>query len=194
MLCLAPELSEDEIVIGRKLPIKRRYRYRINGAVVRFPAGHALLEEATTFMRANLDLIGSSWRSVAGPDLLTRLVPQYGTESQETALFYPIGGDASWNFCDPEKRDEVAAAVSGSPMVHLWQERFRAARLPCDRLPPAGRLLAEAFARHGGAGAACLDREELRRFVPERRERLGHTKRRPARLGLMSRLLSAVRK
>ena len=160
MLCLSPALPNEEVVIGLKKPIRRREPFRINGAAMRFPAGHALLKEASTILNADLDLIGSSWRSVAGPDLLTKLVPQYGIVPREISLFYPIGGRASWDFCDPEKRDEVAIAVSDSPMIHLWQERFRAAGLPRDKLPPAGSFLAEAFTMHGGAGAPSLALEE----------------------------------
>ena len=167
MLCLSPALPEEDVVIGLKIPIKRHEPFRINGAAMQFPAGHALLKEASTFLSANLDLIGSSWRSIAGPDLLTRLVPQHGIEPREISLFYPIGGRASWDFCDPEKRDEVATAVSGSPMIHLWQERFRAAGLPRDKLPPAGSFLADAFTRHGGS-ASSLTREELRTFAPRK--------------------------
>jgi hypothetical protein len=194
MLCLSPVLPGEDVVIGLKKSIKRREPFRINGAAMRFPTGHALLKEASTFLNANLSLIGSSWRSVAGPDLLTRLVPQYGIEPREISLFYPIAGPASWDFCDPAKREEVAMAVSDSPMIHLWQERFRAAGLPRDRLPPAGSFLAEAFTRHGGAGAPSLDQEELKRFIPERRgrERPVPKEPPPARAGLMSRLLSLM--
>jgi hypothetical protein len=167
MLCLSSVLPNEEVVIGQKKPIRRREPFRINGAAMRFPAGHALLKEASTVLNADLDLIGSSWRSIAGPDLLTKLVPQYGIEPREISLFYPIGGRASWNFCDPEKRDEVAIAVSDSPMIHLWQERFRAAGLPRDKLPPVGSFLADAFTRHGGS-ASSLTREELRMFAPRK--------------------------
>ena len=164
VLCLSPVLPAEEIVIGLKKPLKHREPFRVNGAVMRFPAGHALLEEASTFLRANLDLVPSSWRSVAGPDLLTRLTPQYGIEPREISLFYPIGGRATWGFCDPEKHDEVAAAVSASPMIHLWQERFRAAGLPRDKLPPTGSYLAEAFTKHGGSHAASLTQDEFKTF------------------------------
>lgn len=188
VLCLSPILPSEEIVIGRKMPVKRGEPFRINGAVMRFPAGHALLKEAATFSRGNLYLIGSSWRSVVGPDVLTRLVPQYGIEPREISFFYPIGGRPSWDFCDPEKRDEVALAVSDSPAIHLWQERFRAAGLPRDKLPPAGSYLEEAFARHGGGGASRLSREEFEHF-----ERIGRPSRVAPALRHSSRVAPALR-
>ena len=194
MLCLSDNLPSEEVVIGKKRPLRRDDSFRVNGAAMRFPAGHPLLKEASTVLNADINVISSSWRSIAGPDLLTRLVPEYGIAAREISLFYPIGGRASWDFCNPAQREEVALAVAGSPMIYLWQELFRAAGLPRDRLPPKGSFLAEAFTRHGGASAPSLGEEELKRFIPERRTRSGRSKRPRALGALMSRLLSAVRK
>jgi hypothetical protein len=151
MLCPAPDLSEEEIVIGRKLSIKRRNRYRINGAVMRFPAGHALLEEATTFMRANADLIGSSWRSVAGPDLLTRLVPQYGIEAQETSLFYPNRGRCQLEFLRPREARRSCRGgfglAQGPSLARALPGRRAAARSIAARWKLFGGSLREARRR-----------------------------------------------
>lgn len=69
IVCLSPVLPDEEVVIGLKEPVKSHEPIRVNGAVMRFPAGHPLLEEASAFSRTNLELVGSSWRSVVGPDL-----------------------------------------------------------------------------------------------------------------------------
>ena len=196
VLCLSPVLPCEEVVIGLKAAVKHNEPFRINNAVMRFPAGHALLEEASVFFRANLNLIGSSWRSVMGPDLLTRLVPKYGIEPREISLFYPITGRGAWQFCDPDKRDEVVAAVSGSPMVHLWQERFRAAGLPRDKLPPTGSFLTELFIKHGGGGAASLSQDEFRAFASKmaiKKSDKRPAKKRPPKTRV-SRLRSAIRR
>ena len=124
--------------------------------------------------------------------LLTLLVPKHGIEPREISLFYPINGRGAWQYCDPEKRGEVAAVVSNSPLIHLWQERFRAAGLPRDKLPPAGSFLAEFFIKHGSDGAASLSQDEFRAFTSKTARKKAAKKRPPA--ARVSLLRSAIRR
>jgi hypothetical protein len=170
VLCLSPVLPDEEVVIGRKKPVKGLGPFRINGAVMRFPAGHPLLEEASQFVRSNLHLLTSSSRSVMGPVLLTRLVPQYGIQPRKRSFFDPV---RIWDLLDPTKRNDVELAVSASCMIHLYQQIFKVANLSRDVLPPKDSFLADAFTKHGGAGRINLRLEDLRRIRGQASPSLG---------------------
>jgi hypothetical protein len=134
MYCLTAGLPDDGIVIGRQDP------QLINDAVLRFPAGHALLRTAATEARAKG--IDADWTEI-GPALLTRLL-----ESDPLAdavfpapVFYPIHFSQFWIVLDPRRTAYALERIRGAACLHFWNEMWRRANLDKNILPPEGSLL-----------------------------------------------------
>jgi hypothetical protein len=132
--CLTPGLPDDGVVIGRQDP------RLINDAVLRFPAGHALLKTAAAEARAKG--VDAEWTEI-GPALLTRLL-----ESDPLAdavfparVFYPIHFSQFWTVLDPRRTEFALGQIRGAACLHLWNEMWRRANLDKNVLPPDGSLM-----------------------------------------------------
>jgi hypothetical protein len=126
------------------------------------PAGHPLLAEASGYCRSYQHNLLNSHRTVVGPMLMSDLVKAYPIEVSDKDLFYPIRLKHVWQFGEPKSAGVVNQAVDSSPMVHWFQEFFRAAGLPREMLPPAGSFLADTFTAHGGAHERHISLDDYR--------------------------------
>ena len=145
VLCRSPTLPSQPIVVGETR------RGKLCNAIMRFPAGHPLLAEASAYCRSYQHNLLNSHRTAIGPMLMIDLIKAYPIEVCDKDLFYPIRTKHVWQFGEPKSAGDVNRTVDSSPMVHWFQEYFRAAGLPREMLPPAGSFLADAFTAHGGA-------------------------------------------
>ena len=145
VVALGPKISSTHgFVFGWESP-----EY-LNGAVLGGPMGsdftERLVDEALQIDRHTFQ-----WGDL-GPKLVTRVVHELGLESyaQRQHAFYPIGFRDVWMLFDPESREDVEAAVSGSEVLHWWNEALR--RAPSnvkEFLPPKGSFFAALFEEHG---------------------------------------------
>jgi hypothetical protein len=94
--------------------------------------------------------------------LMSDLIKAHPIEVIDRDLFYPVRTKHVWQFGEPESAGIVNQAVDSSPMVHWFQEFFRAAGLPREMLPPAGSFLSDAFMAHGGAHERHISLDEYR--------------------------------
>ena len=132
VLCRSPKLPSQPVVVGETR------RGKLSGAIMRFPAGHPLLAEASAYCRSYQHNLLNSHRTVVGPMLMSDLIKVHPIEVRDRDLFYPIRTKHVWQFGEPESAGVVNQAVDSSPMVHWFQEFFRAAGLPREMLPPPG--------------------------------------------------------
>jgi len=168
VVCTTASLPEDDVVVAK---IKKDW---LANGIIKFPAGHPLLAEAVAHCRSHWRDVAASHRSMLGPILLTELATKHELKDRawESTLLYPVQGRSSvWKLADSAGHDEMAAALSGCPVVHWWQWRFRAAGIPRDLLPPKGSFLAELFLRHGGHGHPHLDVKVYREVEASRRDK-----------------------
>jgi hypothetical protein len=112
-------------------------------------------------------------------------------------LFFPLRAKDVWRFGEPSDAAAVEKEVEASPMVHWFQEFFRAAGLPRDLLPPAGSYLANAFVAHGGAGVTHISLDEYRAYAPGGKKRSSakrkNKKKQAPRRGLLRSLWNRLR-
>lgn len=165
VLCKSPTLPSQPVVVGETRPGK------LCGAIMRFPSGHPVLGEACDYCRSHLDILADSHRTVIGPILMSDLFKEHPIVVSDIELFYPIRGKDVWKLGEPESAGAVQGAIASSPMVHWFQEFFRAAGLPRDLLPPAGSFLADAFMSHGGAHERHISLAEYRAHAPRRNKK-----------------------
>jgi hypothetical protein len=156
VLCRSPKLPSQPVVVGETR------RGKLSGAIMRFPAGHPLLAEASAYCRSYQHNLLNSHRTVVGPMLMSDLIKAHPIEVIDRDLFYPVRTKHVWQFGEPESAGIVNQAVDSSPMVHWFQEFFRAAGLPREMLPPAGSFLSDAFMAHGGAHERHISLDEYR--------------------------------
>lgn len=144
----------------------------LNGAVMRFPAGHPLIRAARD--RTSRRSRDARWGDV-GPKLLTELQPEFASRMQPSPreAAYAIGSDEFQKFLLPEACDEVEQRISGSAFVHLWNEMWRKAGIPKNIAPPRGSWLDRMFERHHLAPAWSnrLEPENVARWAALRRDR-----------------------
>jgi Glycosyltransferase sugar-binding region containing DXD motif len=161
VLCTSAVLPAESIIIGQTRPGK------LANGVMRFPPGHPLLAAACAYCRTHQHLVDAH-RTVFGPMLMMDLIKTYPVGVSEIELFYPIRGKDVWRFGEPESVSAVKQAVASSPVVHWFQEFFRAADLSRDLLPPAGSFLGDAFEAHGGAREHNISLADYRWHAPRR--------------------------
>ncbi|HTE43181.1 MAG TPA: glycosyltransferase [Steroidobacteraceae bacterium] len=134
VFCLTPTLPDAGVVIGRQ------DAQLINGAVLRFPAGHVAMERAIEEARA----CGSDahWTEI-GPALLTRLVTSgvLADAIFPEQVFYPLHYSQYWAVFDPRRTAAVAERLNGAACLHLWNEMLRRGALDKTILPPDGSML-----------------------------------------------------
>ena len=98
-------------------------RGKPSGAIMRFPAGHPLLAEASAYCRGYQQNLLNSHRTVVGPMLMSDLIKVYPIEVSDRDLFYPIRTRHVWQFGEPNSASDVNRAVDSSPTVH-WFKMF----------------------------------------------------------------------
>jgi hypothetical protein len=130
--------------------------------------------------------------------LLSDLIKSHPIAVSDRRLFFPLRAKEVWRFGEPRDAAAVEKEVGGSPMVHWFQEFFRAAGLPRDLLPPAGSYLANAFVSHGGAGGQHISLDEYRAYAPggkkRNRSKRKSKKKQAPRRGLLRSLWHWVRR
>lgn len=192
VLCRSPILPSQPVVVGETRPGK------LCGAIMRFPPGHKLLKEALDYSRDHQRGLSEAHRTVIGPILLSDLIKSHPIAVSERRIFFPLRAKDVWRFGEPSSAAEVEKEVEASPMVHWFQEFFRAAGLPRDLLPPAGSYLANAFVAHGGAGETHISLDEYRAYAPGGKKRNSakrkSRKKQAPRRGLLRSLWNRVRR
>jgi hypothetical protein len=111
----------------------------VNSGVMRFPPGHALPGELYRQAAAlGKDIV---WGQI-GPQLLTRLLPQFpDVEILSKQSFYPVHWREAWRLVQAGEYDYCAGAAEGSYAVHWWNEIFRRIGISKEKLPPRGSFL-----------------------------------------------------
>lgn len=112
----------------------------VNGAVMKFSAGHpAMLEllERSTALGENIRL------GEAGPWLLTKLVQErrHKLNIMPIRAFYPIHWSEAWKLAHPDSMETCLTETTGSHCVHWWNGALRALGYSRDCLPPDGSFL-----------------------------------------------------
>ena len=107
--------------------------------VMRFPPGHALPGELyRQAVALGKDIV---WGQI-GPQLLTRLLPQFpDVEILPAQSFYPVHWCEAWRLILPGEYDFCTSAAEGSYAVHWWNEIFRRIGIPKEKLPSKGSFL-----------------------------------------------------
>jgi hypothetical protein len=119
-----------------------------NGAVMRFPPNAQLMVAAAESAKA---LMGSTDWGAVGPQLLTRMIDEYGLQHLVLPwpVAYPIRTSDVAKLFQPRYRDELEERSAGAPFVHFWNEVWRAVRIPKNFGPPEGSFLDGLFNRFG---------------------------------------------
>ncbi|HXL84761.1 MAG TPA: hypothetical protein VN989_11680 [Casimicrobiaceae bacterium] len=116
-----------------------------NNAVLKFPPGHPLLDEAIESCVA----IGeaASWGQT-GPHLLTSLVAKYGlaADGQPHHAAYPVAWNEVAALFDPTRCEEVKERCQQASFIHLFNEVWRGAGVPQHFGPPRDCFLDWLFA------------------------------------------------
>lgn len=119
--------------------VAREDSVSVNNGVMRFPPGHALPDELyRQAVALGQDIV---WGQI-GPQLLTRLLPQFpDVEILPAQSFYPVHWREAWRLVLAGEYDHCASAAEGSYAVHWWNEVFRRIGIPKEKLPPRGSFL-----------------------------------------------------
>jgi hypothetical protein len=170
-------IDTDVMLLAPSLPaigifVARQSEQELNGSVMHFPPGNALMKAAREQTAAALP--GARWGDT-GPKLLTALQPIHAPDlaiaPREST--YAIGADEFEKFLLPQSREEVEARTANSSFAHLWNEMWRKAGIPKTIAPPSGCWLDVMFERFQIA-PAWSDRLEagfVERWAALRRDR-----------------------
>ena len=148
IVCLArPEFASDEFVFCRQADAVGTSL--VNNAVLRLPRSHAALAELVATAQSAVD-VDQPWGAI-GPFLLTPVLTKYGLGARalDSHVCYPIEPEQFWKPFLPACRSEVAEAVGGSNLLHLWSEAIAWSGYDFATRPPVGSYLHEAFRRAG---------------------------------------------
>jgi hypothetical protein len=170
-------IDTDVVLLADRLPaadvfVARQTAEELNGAAMRFPAGHPLIKAARE--RTEVGLEHARWGDT-GPKLLTQLQAAMAAEMpiapRDSA--YAIGPDEFQKLLLPAAREEVEQRTANSTFVHLWNEMWRRAGIPKTIAPPKGCWLDRMFERHQVAVAWSdrLDAAYVERWAALRRDR-----------------------
>jgi len=139
-LCLGqPNFHQKPMVFGYQLP--QEHPGAINGAVLKLPSDHSVLQELIQHAREVVDL-DQNW-GVIGPRLITPKLREAGLADHASAAgdFYPVGADEFWKPVLPEFCDSVKTATQSSKLLHLWHHMFELAGYDKELAPPKGTYL-----------------------------------------------------
>jgi Glycosyltransferase sugar-binding region containing DXD motif/Alpha 1,4-glycosyltransferase conserved region len=136
VILLQPEMPSDLFFFARE---DEPY---LNNAIIKFPAGHAVLADAVDYCCQTGE--AAVWGQT-GPRLLTRLVIEHELTSYARAadVTCPVQWWDIEALFDPSRCDEVRERSAGSTFIHLCSEMWRRAEIPTDRAPPRGSFLDE---------------------------------------------------
>lgn len=136
IFCISPDWPEQDIFFAWQ------DENLINGAVMKFPAGHELPLEAAAFSKKRGPT--ARWGEV-GPELLTSLVHKYGLENLalNPMSFYPAqywwAGNIRNEVVPSNKIDFFRS--EGSVCIHLWNECLRQQKIDKSVLPKASSTM-----------------------------------------------------
>ena len=126
-----------------------------NAAVMKFPARSPIMTAAVDEAMRLLPAAGTSApgadHGIVGPALITRLASEYAIDHliHPKASAYEIHPNEVLMFFDPAQCDAAFQRVSSSDFVHLWNDLWRALRIPKNLGPPEGSFLDVLFKRFG---------------------------------------------
>ena len=143
IVALRPEAVQGETIWGRQPEAKGKAL--INNAVLRLPPDHPVLRDMLAHARAaeGRDI---GWGAI-GPYLLTEIAEAHGADASALPpeRFFAVAPDDFWRLFDPASRDDVAEALGGADLVHLWSELLRRVGYDFDAAPAPGAYLYELF-------------------------------------------------
>jgi hypothetical protein len=145
VVCLATDVPEPRIGLAPEQP------GRINGAIMRFPAGHPAMQAA------GKDI---GWCDT-GPVCVTAIVERFALAPLLAAqhAYYPLHWSEYTALILPERRAFVRERLSGATFLHLWNEMFRRAGYDKSVRPPAGSFLCDLYAESGVPGDFAFEYE-----------------------------------
>lgn len=126
-----------------------------NAAVMKFPAQSpimtAAIEEAMKLLPAAGTSAPGADHGIVGPALITRLASDYAIDHliRPKSSAYEIHPNEVLMFFDPAQCDAAFQRVDASDFVHLWNDLWRALRIPKNLGPPEGSFLDVLFRRFG---------------------------------------------
>lgn len=139
VLLLGTGLPEAEYLFGFESPGS------VACGILRAPRGSAFIEYLVR-ESAQVDPTTAPWGTI-GPLLTTRAIERFGLHAfiQPVDVFYPIHASRIWRLWDPKLSRDVAARVTSSSTIHLWNEVLR--RTPEVKTvgPPAGSWIDAKF-------------------------------------------------
>lgn len=170
-------IDTDVIFVGKELPaveifLARQSDDELNGAVMRFPAGHSIMRAARERTATILDT--AQW-GATGPKLVTELLAANAPDTvfAPRESTYAIGPDEFQKFLLPAACEEIDARTENSVFVHLWNEMWRRAGIPKTIAPPKGCWLDRMFERYEVpvVWSDRLDAAYVERWAALRRDR-----------------------
>ena len=150
----------DIVVMQPSLPGDKIYlAYQedgvVNAAVMKFsaqsPIMTAAVDEAIRLLPAAGTAAAGADHGIVGPQLITRLASEYAIDHlvRPKASAYEIHPNEVLMFFDPAQCDAVFQRLASSDFVHLWNDLWRALRIPKNLGPPEGSFLDSLFKRFG---------------------------------------------
>ena len=127
----------------------------VNAAVMKFPAGSpimtAAVDEAMRLLPAAGTAAPGADHGIVGPKLITRLSTEYAIDHlvRPKVSAYEIHPNEVLMFFDPAQCEAAFQRVASSDFVHLWNDLWRALRIPKNLGPPEGSFLDLLFKRFG---------------------------------------------
>ncbi len=165
ILCLkTPELPWAGVVFGRQ---DDWGKHAFNGAVLRFPPDHPILESLIEETSCAID-VDSTWGTL-GPELLTRLIRKHDIQrlSRKRQEFYPIAPHSFWKLLLADRYPELCDITRDSTFIHLWQQMFKWSHYDLSKAPPVGSFLYQEGVRLGTLHrfAGVYDEMDLRELL-----------------------------
>lgn len=149
IVVMKPSLPDDKIYLAYQEDDVA------NAAVMKFPAQSpimtAAIDEAMRLLpEAGISAPGAN-HGIVGPALITRLVSQYAIDHlvRPKGSAYEIHPNEVLMFFDPAQCEMAFERVASSDFVHLWNDLWRALRIPKHLGPPEGSFLDVLFKRFG---------------------------------------------
>jgi len=150
----------DIVVMTAQMPDDKVYlAYQedgvVNAAVMKFPAQSpimtAALDEAMRLLPAAGTAAPGADHGMVGPKLITRLSSEYAIDHlvRPKVSAYEIHPNEVLMFFDPRQCEAVFERLASSDFVHLWNDLWRALRIPKNLGPPEGSFLDTLFKRFG---------------------------------------------
>ncbi|EKS41892.1 hypothetical protein HMPREF9695_00984 [Afipia broomeae ATCC 49717] len=150
----------DIVVLKAALPDDKIYlAYQedgiVNAAVMKFPAGSPIMTAAIDEAMRLLPVAGTAApgadHGIVGPKLITRLSTEYAIDHliRPKVSAYEIHPNEVLMFFDPAQCEAALARLASSDFVHLWNDLWRALRIPKNLGPPEDSFLDLLFKRFG---------------------------------------------